>query len=124
MDKAQALYSFWSQFGIPAYEAGTVPVNAAMPYITYSVQTGDLDVLLTINANLWYRSKSWAGIMEKVDEIAQTVGENGYWIGAVDNGYLRVMPHASTPFAQTMTEDDNMIRRVYLTLNAEFLTTY
>jgi hypothetical protein len=42
MNKSQALQSFWESFGIPAYNEYTVPDNAEMPYITYSVIIGKL----------------------------------------------------------------------------------
>ena len=38
MDKAQALHSFWSGFGLTAYDENTVPDGAQLPYITYEVE--------------------------------------------------------------------------------------
>lgn len=37
MNKAQAIQAFWESFGVPAYEESTVPDDAVMPYITYSM---------------------------------------------------------------------------------------
>ena len=66
---AQALYQFWSSFGLPAFTVGTVPDEAEVPYITYSlVETEPLQPL-THYAQVWYRSTSNAALLAKTDEI-------------------------------------------------------
>lgn len=123
MDKSQAIQGFWSSFSIPAYDSRTVPDDATTPYITYDVSTGALNSMLVMTANVWYRSTSWATISQKVDEIAAKLGRNGYYSAKVDGGYLWMTQ--GTPFAQRMDDpDDDMIRRYYLQVNAEFLTAY
>lgn len=123
MNKAQAIHKFWSGFGLPAYDENSVPDNAVMPYITYGVSTGALDDTIMLTGSLWYRSASWQGVSLKADEIARAVGKNGYKISVLDNGYLWITQ--GSPFAQRMSDQsDNMIRRIYLVLNAEFLTPY
>lgn len=123
MNKAQAIHKFWSGFGLPAYDENSVPDNAVMPYITYGVSTGALDDIIILTGSLWYRSASWQDISLKADEIAEAVGKNGYKISVLDNGYLWV--NQGSPFAQRMSDQsDNMIRRIYLVLSAEFLTPY
>lgn len=123
MDKAQALHAFWSQFGLPAYDAATVPDGAAMPYITYSSATDSIDSRLPLNASLWYRSTTWAEIERKAEEIARVIAENGSYIKDVESGYLWLSK--GTPFAQRMREEnDSGIRRIYLNITAEYLTAY
>lgn len=126
MDKAQAPDAFWNQFGIPAYDESTVPTgdNAPpFPYITYGVTTDSLGNVVVMNGSLWYRSTSWEAASKKAEQIAKTVGEHGFTIIKLDNGYLWLTK--GTPFAQRMTDpDDDMIRRIYITLNAEYLTAY
>jgi hypothetical protein len=69
INTAQALYQFWSSFGIPAYTVGTVPDEAQIPYITYSlVETEPLDPQ-TCYAQIWYRTTSNATLLAKVDEV-------------------------------------------------------
>lgn len=126
MDKSQAIHKFWSSFGIPAYDESTVPTGddaPALPYITYTVEYGAVDNILLLTASVWYRDTSWVDISRKVDEIAEKLGQNGFHIEKVDGGYLW-MVQGST-FAQRMADpDDDMIRRYYLNVTAEFLTAY
>ena len=122
MDKAQAIHKLWSSFELEAYDQNTVPDDAQMPYITYNVMTGALDDVMAIGGSLWYNSVSWKEISEKADEIAEKIGKNGYYIEKVDGGYMWVTQ--GRPFAQRMPGDTDMIRRIYINLNAEFLTAF
>lgn len=122
-DKSQALHGFWSSFTLPAYDESTVPTgdNApAFPYITYNVVMDSLDSTVSLTASVWYRSSSWADITAKADEINNKIG-NGGRIVPYDNGALWIK--RGTPFAQRMADDsDDMIRRIYLNIEAEFLS--
>ena len=126
MDKAQALQKFWESFGIPAYDENTVPTgenSPQTPYITYNSQTDSIGAILSLTGSIWYRSTSWALPEQKAAEIAQAVGGTGYYITAVDGGYLWITK--GTPFAQRMADpEDDMIRRIYINLQGEFLTAY
>lgn len=123
MDKEQVIQTFWSSFGLPAYDEYAVPVDAVMPYITYGVSTGDLDEPLTLTASVWYRSSSWVEASLKSEEIAKAIGENGYLSYPIDHGYVWFTK--GSPFSQRMGDpDDDLIKRVYLIINAEFLTAY
>lgn len=123
MDKAQAVHSFWAGFGLPAYDENSVPDNATMPYITYSVGTGALGDLVVLQGSLWYRSPSWEAISKKADQIAEAVGGQGHLIIPLDQGRLYLTQ--GVPFAQRMADEaDSMIRRIYININAEFLTAY
>ena len=125
MDKWQAINTFWNSFGIPAYDSSSVysgEDSPETPYITYDAQTGALNQVLTLTGSLWYRSTSWKEISQKADEIAEAIG-TGYKILNVDGGYLWIV--RGQPFAQRMSEpEDDMIRRIYIIANAEFLTAY
>lgn len=122
MDKSQAIHTFWSQFGLPAYDENTVPDEAEMPYITYDVGVGSLGDFINLNGSLWYRSTSWREISQKADEIEKAVKENGYYILDIeDRGHLYIT--GGIPFYQRMSEPtDSMVRRIYFNLNAEFLS--
>lgn len=123
MDKEQAIHSFWSSFGLVAYDELTVPDDARPPYITYGVSTGSLDDILILSGSLWYSGSSWKDITEKSHEIAEAVGEGGHLILKVDGGYLFLT--SGTPFAQRMSDpSDDLIRRIYININAEFFTAY
>lgn len=122
MDKAQAIHEFWSSFELPAYDESSVPDNAVMPYITYNVATDGLDSVLPLHGSLWYRTTSWENISKKAEDIAQALGENGYLIKKIDDGY--VWMQKGRPFAQRMTDEDEQVRRIYVNVTAEFLTAY
>lgn len=126
MDKSQAIHTFWSSFGIPAYDSNTVPsanFTPSTPYITYDVTIGALDSPVTLTASVWHRDSSWSAISKKVDEIARKLKEYGFYKLKIDGGY--VWATQGTPFAQRMSDpEDDMMRRYYLIVDAEFLTAY
>lgn len=122
MDKEQALHNFWNSFGIPAYDETTVPDKAAFPYITYSVSTDSLDNMVSLHANLWYKSTSWKAITEKAEAIAERVKGNGYELAAFDGGYIYLT--GGTPFAQRIADPEADIKRIYINIEAEFLCAY
>lgn len=117
MVKEQALHRFFSQFAT-AYDESTVPEDAALPRITYSVATDSFDRPVSITASIWSRSKSWVQVTEIKDAIEEAIGHGGMTV-KYNNGMLWVTP--STPFAQRMSDPDDSIRRIVLNLEAEFI---
>lgn len=122
MDKSQALNQFWNSFGIPAYDENTVPEDASMPYITYGTATDSFDNKIPINASIWYHTTSWTGISQKAEEIAQAIAEYGYYILRIYGGFMVV--RKGSVFAQRMSDPDDSIRRILLSVEVEFLTAY
>ena len=123
MDKEQAIHTFWNSFGIPAYDEQTVPKEAKMPYITYSVSTDSIENVVNLSASIWYRSTSWTEITAKSKEIAKSLGEKGFKKYKINGGYVWMVK--GTPFAQRMSDPaSDMIRRIYMNVQAEFLTAY
>ena len=118
MDKAQAIHSFWSQFGT-AYDENTVPDDAQFPYITYNVDTGSLEDTIHLHASLWERSTSWENIQKLADRIAEYIGVGGVTI-PVDGGYVWIV--RGDPFTQRLADDTDNVRRIYLMINVEYLT--
>lgn len=120
MTKAAAIYQFWSSFGLTSYEENTVPTDATFPYITYQLVTDSFDREIPLTASIWYRSESWAGINSKTEEISQTISRGGKIISC-DGGAIWLK--RGQPFAQNMgDESDNLIKRKYLNITAEFIT--
>lgn len=117
MDKWQAIHNFWSGFGLPAYDENSVPDNAVLPYITYSASTSDFENIVPLSASVWYRSTSWVGISNKVDEISNSI--NGYVLVPLNNHEYMFLVKG-TPFAQRMADPDGSIKRVYINITAEF----
>ena len=120
MTKEAALYNFWSMFGLPAYEENTVPEDAAFPYITYQVVTDSFGYDVALTASVWYRSTSWKEANAKAQEISDKISRGGVTI-ACDNGIIWI--RRGVPFAQSMGDDsDDLIKRKYINLVAEFMT--
>lgn len=120
MTKAAAIYQFWNSFGLTAYEENTVPTDADFPYITYQLATDSFDREIPLTASLWYRSESWTDINAKTEEISQKISRGGKIISC-DGGAIWLK--RGQPFAQNMgDESDNLIKRKYLNITAEFMT--
>lgn len=120
MTKAAAIYQFWNSFGLTAYEENSVPDEAAFPYITYQLVTDSFDREIPLTASLWYRSESWTAINAKTEEISQKISRGGKIISCDDGA---IWLKRGQPFAQSMgDESDNLIKRKYLNITAEFMT--
>ena len=120
MTKAAAIYQFWNGFGLKAYEENSVPDDANFPYITYQLVTDSFDHEIPLTASLWYRSENWTGINSKTEEISQKISRGGKIISC-DGGAIWLK--RGQPFAQSMgDESDDLIKRKYLNITAEFMT--
>ena len=120
MTKAAAIYQFWNGFGMTAYEENTVPDDVAFPYITYQLVTDSFDREIPLTASLWYRSESWTEINAKTEEISQKISRGGKVVPC-DGGAIWLK--RGQPFAQSMgDESDDLIKRKYLNITAEFIT--
>ena len=120
MTKEAALYNFWSGFGLTAYEENSVPDEATFPYITYQLVTDSFDREIPLSASLWYRSESWTAINAKTEEISQKISRGGKIISCDDGA---IWLKRGQPFAQGMgDESDDLIKRKYLNITAEFMT--
>lgn len=119
MNKIQTLHSFWSGFGLKAYDETSVPDDAQLPYITYEVSDDQFGEPRIQSASLWYHSSSWADITAKEQEIADFITRGGRML-KYDGGAIWLQK--GTPWAQRMAEpNDEMIRRIVLTVVVEFL---
>ena len=132
MDKWKAQHEFWSSFGLPAYDENTVLTEGledspGFPFITYQAVGGIMGQMLAISASLWYRSSSWAEISQKADEMLRQI-QNEMLTSPVeiDGGYFWIKIPEATPFAQRMGSgtDDDLIKRILITVEAESLTNY
>ena len=122
MDKFQVLQSFWSSFGLPAYDENTVPdteEKPIFPYITYDAVVSNLGTPVAMSASLWDYGTSWARITTKMTEIQSDLGRGGRIIPC-DGGAIWIKQ--GSPFAQRMSDDNDMIRRILINIEAEYLT--
>lgn len=123
MTKAATIYEFWHSFGLKAFEENTVPTGEdapKFPYITYQLVTDSLGNEVAMSASIWYRGTSWVEANAKTEEVSQRIGRKG---AVLDCNGGKVWIKRGTPFAQNMSdESDNLIKRKYLNITAEYLT--
>ena len=122
MDRWEALYDFWSSFGLPAYEENSVPENAEMPYITYEASVGGFENEMPLSASIWDRTKKGSAFIDsKADEIEQFIKDMG--CPSIKGGRYRVYASETQPFAQSMGDpEDRLIKRRILNVVFEFMT--
>lgn len=86
----EALYAFWSQFGIPAYMDDQVPDDAVLPYIRFSVAKSpamEASILTAFN----YHNARLMGNVERARmaaRIADSIPEKGVKIPLDSGGFL------------------------------------
>lgn len=123
MDRWEAIYDFWSKFGMPAYEENSVPEDAKYPYITFESAVGEFESIVPLEASIWDRTtRGTAFIDGKADEIAHFI-KNMLVCPKIKGGRYRVfIPELST-YAQNMGDpDDRLIKRKILNVSFEFMT--
>lgn len=124
MTKAEALYSFFSGFGIPAYASSSVPDDAVFPWLTYDLSTsawdGDNGGEVSLTVNLWYYTTSEAVPNAKAEEISKAIGLGGKLLPC-DDGYIWLK--RGSPWCQSLhDESDSNIKRRYINITADYLT--
>ena len=122
MTKGEALQQFFSGFGLTAYAAASVPADTVFPYLTYDLVTGNWgDMEVSIAVNLWYHTDSEALPNAKADEIAGTIGIGGKVL-LCDGGGIWIK--RGSPWCQSLADEtDKSIKRRYINISVEFLTT-
>ena len=120
MNSSQTLNAFWNSFGLKFYDENTVPENATLPYGTYNESMAYFDEPVMMSASLWYKGLSWVDITQKAMEIGAAIGLDCRII-PFDGGYLWIK--RGTPFAQRMSDENEQIRRIYMNVEVEYLTS-
>ena len=124
MTREQCLHAFWSSFGWKAYDETSVPDINNLPddakynRITYEVAVGEFGTPVSLTGSLWERSTSWAGVTSKAEQIYAYIGRGGR-ILHYDGGALWI--RRGSPWAQRMGDSDDMMRRIVLNVEVEFI---
>ncbi len=119
MTKAATVQSFFSSFGIPAYESSKVPKEASFPYLTYQYGETSFDTSeYACAVNLYYLGNNNTPVNAKVDEIARYIGRGGRCL-TTDGGFIWFKQ--GSPWVQTIDEPDTDINRRYINVTIEFL---
>lgn len=122
MTRAEAYQAFWASFGLEAFEENAVPTGKdapVFPYLTYSFIEDEFGNQVAEIVNLWYRSSSWVECNDKTNEISTAIGRGGILL-PYEGGAIWLQ--RGSPFAQSMGDNtDDLIRRKYINLTAEFV---
>lgn len=119
---AQALYAYYSSFGLPAYNEMSVPDDATLPYITYNLQQGDFCDPVTHYVQVWDRSYSYSYVAAIADMIVADIGRGKML--PYSGGYVCIRP--STPLIQLLAEEAEggpTERRAYINLQLNIYGT-
>lgn len=121
MTKNKALFAWFNEF-MPFYRASAVPDDVVLPYGTYEYIDSAFDLgEVGLTVNLWFRTESEAIPDEKAQELSQKIGYSGVLIPC-DEGVIWLK--RGSPFAQSIVyEEDPAIKRRYINITAEFLTS-
>ena len=121
MTKGAALQSFFDGI-MTSYAASSVPDNATLPYLTYDFITSALDVGEGVLAvNMWFSTTSEKEPNAAVDRLSKAIGLGGVQIPC-DDGMIWLK--RGSPWAQSLTDEtDKTIKRRYINVTAEYLTT-
>lgn len=126
MTKSAALYSFWSSFGLKAFDEQSVPTgeNAPeFPYITFERAIDGLGSVVALSASVWYRDSSVVDINAKTEEISKAFIDRKLRMIPCDGGGLLFF--REQPFAQPLkNENDEMIKRTVINYSVMFITSY
>lgn len=122
MTKEAVLASFFESFAIAAYEETNVPIDkqAEFPRITYSAIIGDTMDETALYASVWYYSEAWVDCNAKVEEIRRRIGPGGILLPC-DGGAIWLK--RGQPFAQPLPDENDMVRRKYLNIVAQYIVT-
>ena len=123
MTPEAAIYGFLNGFSIPAYASASVPDQAQFPYITYDLVLGEWEQgEVNMPVNVWYRADSEALPNAKVREIGERIGMGGVLLHC-DGGVLWVKKGSPWAQAVTVEGEDEKVKRRYVNINIEFLTS-
>lgn len=87
---AKALYAFWSQFDVPAYETDCVPDTAVLPYITYDVTRAGFNGQAILRAFNWHQRAENGNVQRHLmmDRISRAIPIGGVMLTLEDGGYV------------------------------------
>lgn len=123
MTPEAAIYGFLNGFSIPAYASASVPDQAQFPYITYDLVLGEWgQPEVNMPVNVWYRTESEAQPNAKVREIGERIGMGGVLLHC-DGGALWVKKGSPWAQAVTVEGEDEKVKRRYININIEYLTS-
>lgn len=127
MDKLATLQSFFSSFGLTAYEESAIfsqKTKPEFPYITYEgIDDSFNEGLNSITFSTWYRNASWVNSVNMTKLISRSIPSTGLMLRC-DEGSILIYK-GSNPFGRRMGDDsDDLIKRTVFNLDVRFYTVY
>ena len=119
LNAPQTIQAFFEGFNVPVYDENTVEKGASLPRLTYAYAEGDFENPVSIAVSVWDRSYMWTRVTALKEAIANAIPQGGVLLD-YDGG--KIWLKRGTPFAQRMSDENDAIRRIYINLEAEFLT--
>lgn len=120
--RTAALQAWLEGFGMPAYAAQAVPDNAELPYLTYTPVAGAWgDGEQGVTVETWRRTGSEARANADAEAIGRALGLGGVML-ACDGGGLWVK--RGSPFWQAVDSGEPGVKRRYINLSIENITTF
>ena len=127
MDKVEALYNFWSQFGVRAYPSIIVPDSAlkdlitiGTPYLTYDIVLGDFEDDCYMTAQIHYNvlKHGMAPLVREQEYITNVLKRGGMTIKYRD-GLMRV--NLASPSAQIINTEKDAIKKCVINIVVEYM---
>lgn len=119
MTKNEALYSFFSGFGLSAYPTSSIPEDVIFPYLTYENIVGYFGDSASMTVNLWYHTSSEKEPNAKVEELAKAIGRGGVQVPYSDGA---MWIKRGTPFANAMSDQtDPQTKQRIINLEIDFM---
>lgn len=121
MTKTEALYKFFSSFGIDAYAASSTPDDVQFPYLTYEATVGAWDSEpVSMTVQVWYYTESQTIPDAKAEEIAKAIGLGGKVL-TCDDGLIWITRGSPWCINQS-DESDKNIKLRQLNVTVEYFT--
>lgn len=119
MTKNEALYRFFSSFGLSAYPTSSVPEDVTFPYLTYENVIGCFGDTASITMNLWYHTSSEKEPNAKAEEVGTAIGMGGVQIPCKEGS---IWIKRGAPFSTALSdENDPQIKRRTINLEIDFM---
>ena len=120
--RTAALAAWLGGFGMPAYSAQAVPDGTEPPYITVTPVSGAWgDGEQTVTVEIWRRTESEAEANADAEAIGRALGLGGVMLPC-DGGGLWVK--RGSPFWQAVDSGEPCVKRRYINLSIENITTF
>lgn len=120
MTEMEAIYTFFSGFGLPAYPETAVPPDAALPYLTFeSKESWFGDGPVSLGVYLWYYTPAQEVPSAKALEIGRALDRGGVLLPC-DGGAIWLQRGTPWCLSRQNQKEPRLQQRV-LNVTAEFL---